>query len=59
MDGFTLKIGRFKLEYDTDYGMDHRHGWTTVIDGCVVAELCPLWRTILKTVRYLRIQEDA
>lgn len=37
----TGKIGcrQFRLEYDRDYGVARRSGWTVVVDGMVVVEL--------------------
>lgn len=29
-----------KIEFDADYGIDHRFGWTVTIDGAVAVELC-------------------
>jgi hypothetical protein len=31
----------FRLEYDSDYGVYRRAGWTIVWDGQIVAELEP------------------
>jgi hypothetical protein len=31
----------FDLQWDRDYGIDHRKGWTVVIDGSVCSELEP------------------
>lgn len=33
---------QFSLEYDTDYGSDHRSGWTVVVDGSVLVQLTSL-----------------
>ncbi len=30
---------RWQLHWDTNYGMDHRWGWTIVVDGIVMVEL--------------------
>lgn len=32
-----LRVGRFGLDYDRDYGMLKRSGWTAVYDGSVQA----------------------
>lgn len=39
----------FRLDYDPDYGIDHRTGWTVHYDGCVLVQfakgpLRALWR---------------
>lgn len=39
----------FRLDYDPDYGIDHRSGWTVHYDGCVLVQfargpLRALWR---------------
>jgi len=43
----------FSLEFDRDYGMHKRTGWTVVMDGCVCSEL---ERNILISLRkaYIR-----
>ena len=41
MNVFCLKLWNWKLTYDCDYGIDHRFGWSIVIDGSVAAELEP------------------
>ena len=37
---------RFGIEYDTDYGMDKRSGWTFWWNGSVVVEFEPLVRAL-------------
>ena len=32
---------RFQLHYDTDYGLDHKAGWSMTVQGRVVAQFCP------------------
>ena len=34
------KSNHLKIEFDADYGTDHRFGWTVTIDGAVAVELC-------------------
>jgi len=29
----------FRLEWDADYGCDHRRGWTVTVNGVVLSEL--------------------
>jgi hypothetical protein len=31
----------FRLEYDVDYGIDHRKGWSITVDGSVVTQFKP------------------
>jgi hypothetical protein len=46
----TGRLGcrEFRLEYDADYGIDRRSGWSVVIDGSVVAELMETPEAALK-----------
>lgn len=37
LDGEEMKP--FKIEYDTDYGIERRRGWSIVYDGIVFVEL--------------------
>jgi hypothetical protein len=47
-----MKIKKFRIEYDTDYGIDHRFGWTISINGFIWAELEPnLFVAMLKAYR--------
>ena len=48
-----------RLEYDRDYGIDHRSGWTAVYDGRVVVQLTSLWRAVWHLCReWFRREED-
>lgn len=38
---FRFALGRFELQYDTDYGVDNRSGWSVVWDGSFESELEP------------------
>lgn len=50
---FTLGIGIYELQYDRNYGIRKRHGWSVIIDGSVYAELQPwLVMAIWKAVRF-------
>ena len=31
----------FRLEFDRDYGIDKRTGWSIVVNGCFVVQLEP------------------
>lgn len=46
----TGRLGcrEFILEYDSDYGIDRRSGWSVVVDGSVVAELMETPEAALK-----------
>jgi hypothetical protein len=32
-------VAPFRIEYDRDYGIDRRSGWTVIIGGRVIVEL--------------------
>jgi hypothetical protein len=32
---------QFKIEWDKNYGIDNREGWSVVMDGSVLSELQP------------------
>lgn len=34
----ALGLKSFRLEYDSDYGIDHRSGWSVVVEGSVVVQ---------------------
>jgi hypothetical protein len=36
-----MKIKNFSIEYDTDYGIDHRFGWTISVNGWILSQLEP------------------
>lgn len=46
----TGRLGcrEFRLEYDSDYGVDHRSGWSVTVDGSVAAELMATPEAALK-----------
>jgi hypothetical protein len=49
---FRLQLGRFALDFDRDYGMDRRTGWTATYWGSVQApELTTLPKALLALVR--------
>lgn len=35
------------IEWDEDYGVDHRHGWTSTMDGVVLVQLTSLRRALI------------
>lgn len=43
----------FKIEWDKDYGIDHRRGWTATVDGIVVVELTTLIRACRFALRFV------
>lgn len=50
----TLTIDGTGLDYDRDYGIDRRTGWTACIGGCVVGpQFVPLHRAVLALIRGL------
>jgi hypothetical protein len=40
---FRLRIGRVGLEYDSDYGIARRSGWSLTWHGSYLVELDSLW----------------
>lgn len=47
-----MKTFSFEIEYDEDYGIDHRNGWSICIDGSYAVQLEPsLPRAIVKALR--------
>lgn len=46
---FILRIWQFQIEYDRDYGIDRRRGWSVKWDGSVCTQFAPnpiaaVWR---------------
>lgn len=37
-----IRLGVFGLDFDRDYGLDRRRGWSVVIDGVVVDQFVSL-----------------
>jgi hypothetical protein len=44
-------IRSFRIEYDRDYGIDRRSGWTTTVNGIVCVELTSLLRAVFVAAR--------
>lgn len=36
MKTFVLRINGFSIEYDNDYGIDHRRGWSVIREGSYI-----------------------
>lgn len=52
---FAIQIGPLAIEYDRDYGLDKRRGWSVVYCGSVCAELQPwLVMAIYKAIPQIR-----
>ena len=50
---FRLEVSPFCLEFDRDYGIDHRTGWSYIHRGSVVEDINPsLIATLWKAVCY-------
>ena len=48
-----IKVCRFGLEYDHDYGMNHRRGWTYLWRGSVIIQLEPSkWKVFKAAAAY-------
>ena len=46
-----IRIGPVGLEYDSDYGVAHRSGWSATWHGSYVAQLDSLWACVRAMVR--------
>lgn len=46
-------IQSFRLEWDRDYGIDRRSGWTACVNGSVIVQLTTLPRAVYALVRGL------
>ena len=47
---FKLKILNIQIDYDKNYGINQRNGWSIIVKGSVVAELerflvVAIWKT--------------
>lgn len=49
--GWHLRIGPFGLDYDTEYGIDRRTGWTAVWRGSVGRQFVSFGAALLDLVR--------
>lgn len=50
---FTIRVGKFGIDYDKDYGIDFRTGWSYVWHGCVVVDIDPSFvRMAWKALQY-------
>jgi hypothetical protein len=52
-----LRVGRWQLDYDQDYGIERRRGWSAAVDGSYESEFVSLWRAILSLLRHRDQQE--
>jgi hypothetical protein len=49
----VFKASRLRVDFDRDYGCEHKTGWSVALDGSYVVELEPrLWRALWKAWRY-------
>ncbi len=51
MKPFRFRYDHFELQYDRDHGVDHRSGWSVVIDGKVYVQfergpVRAVWRAV-------------
>jgi hypothetical protein len=46
MKTFRIQFGPYLLEWDRDYGIDRRRGWTAVKYGRVLAQFVSLWKAV-------------
>ena len=51
MNKIILRYGIWGLDYDPDYGIDHRRGWTATHDGHVIASFVRLRVALLALAR--------
>lgn len=54
-------MNSLKVEYDSDYGIDHRSGWSVTIDGCVYLQFRKLVVIALAAAFFKRrrLREDS
>jgi len=59
MEYIAFSLNRHRIEYDRNYGIDRRTGWTIVYDGSVLVELEPwliaaIWKSLPRWRRIAR-----
>ena len=57
MKYFRLKIGDYGLDYDVDYGINNRRGWSSHYKGYYVYELGSFFRAVWMLGRSLKDSE--
>lgn len=46
-----MKCRQLRLEFDTDYGINKRTGWSVICEGNVLVQFVPFFRALLLFVR--------
>jgi hypothetical protein len=49
-----LRFWRLGLDFDRDYGIDRRTGWSAVYDGSVVVQFVSFGRALVELLRAWR-----
>ena len=58
LKAFAKHHVQVSLDYNHDYGIDHRSGWSIVVNGSVVAQLVETpWDASVAALRYLDASE--
>jgi hypothetical protein len=50
--GFRLRIHKWELQYDWDYGPAHKRGWTAVHDGSHLVQFVGFFRAVYRLVTF-------
>jgi len=59
-------INALRIDFDTDYGIDHRKGWTIIVNGMVIVQfrrtligaLFVTWRRWQRYVRDFELRDN-
>lgn len=58
IENFRIRLNRWGFEWDSDYGCEHRRGWSATFDGHYIVELAPFFtmlrRCLLARRAYLK-----
>lgn len=51
----VFKTARVRVDFDRDYGCEHKTGWSIALEGSYVVQFEPrLWRALYKARRHAR-----
>lgn len=48
MDSMSFQFRRFRIDFDRDYGADHKTGWSVAYDGSYIVQFSPSLSSALK-----------
>lgn len=55
---FGLRLGAFVLEYDVNYGIDNRTGWSVILRGRVITQFATLLQCGRELFHYMCEDRD-